>query len=180
MAWWWSLWSKRRGKLQSSSCAGKYDTVSTGTNTTAAIITAEKKHGKFGRAADHHEALCLAMCKYEIIILLKMTHHLMSLFQANKCFHPGLQILVQSDDNYVTWHTNSFERIIWKRVEKLDLELLFYDASGAVIVVTGTGKKWLFYVRCVFSSGQKVREFNMTVRVYAAGLSVHLSLHKGL
>lgn len=78
---------KRRGKLQSTSCAGKYDTVSTGTNTAAAIITTEKKHGKFGRAADHHEALCLAMCKYEIIILLKMSHHSMSLFQANKCFY---------------------------------------------------------------------------------------------
>lgn len=47
---------------------GKYDTVSTG-NVTArtVIITAEKKHGKFGKEAAHHQA----MCKYEIIILFQ-------------------------------------------------------------------------------------------------------------
>lgn len=82
------------GKLQHSSCAGKYDTVSTGTNTTTAITAAEKKHGKFGREADHHQALCLAMCKYEIIILLKMSHHFMLLLQAPpaSAFYSALQL----------------------------------------------------------------------------------------
>lgn len=47
---------------------GKYDTVSTGSDDTrTVIITAEKKHGKFGKEAAHHQA----MCKYEIIILFQ-------------------------------------------------------------------------------------------------------------
>lgn len=56
---------KTRGNIPHSSCTGKYDSVFTGTNTTAAIITAEKKHGTLGGEADHHQALCLAVCKYD-------------------------------------------------------------------------------------------------------------------
>lgn len=69
---------------QYSSCtAGKYDTVSTGMSITSAIITAEKKHGTLGREAeaDHPQVRRLAMCKYEIIILLKMSHHFIFLLQ---------------------------------------------------------------------------------------------------
>lgn len=58
---------------------------------TSAIITAEKKHGKFGREADHHRVLCHAMCKYEII-LLKMSHHFTFIHQAHptSAFHSAL------------------------------------------------------------------------------------------
>lgn len=47
---------------------GKYDTVSAGRDSARTVITtAEKKHGKFGREAAHHQP----MGKYEIIILLQ-------------------------------------------------------------------------------------------------------------
>lgn len=47
---------------------GKYDTVSTGKDTASTVtITAEEKHGKFGREAARRQA----MCKYEIIILFQ-------------------------------------------------------------------------------------------------------------
>ena len=82
---------KTQGNIPHSSCTGKYDTNTTGTNTTAGTGTAEKKHGKFGReAADHHQALCLAMRKYENIILLKVSH----ISLADKVFStPGFKML---------------------------------------------------------------------------------------
>lgn len=101
MAWWWSFWSGRRGKLKRSSCSGKYDTVLTGTNSIT-IITTEKKHGKFVREADHHQVLCLAMCKYEIIILLKMSHYLMFLPQASGSLYAALLLMVKNNKKNVT------------------------------------------------------------------------------
>lgn len=61
--------SAQRGKTSAAAAQrGKYDTVSAGKDTArTVIITAEKKHGKFGREAAHHQA----MCKCEIIILLQ-------------------------------------------------------------------------------------------------------------
>lgn len=41
--------------------------------------------------ADHHQVLCLAMCKYEIIILSKMSHHFMFSPPAS-AFYAALQL----------------------------------------------------------------------------------------
>lgn len=49
-------WSGRWGKSYTHSCAGKYDTVFAGTESSG-VMTAQKKHGKLGRDADHHHVL---------------------------------------------------------------------------------------------------------------------------
>lgn len=133
---------------------------------------AEKKHGKFGREADHHRVLCLAMCKYEIIILLKMTHHFMFLLQASGCFlfSTSVSSWCKDDENYVTcgfiW--------MWNSMKELDVNVLCWGAVGGDIRAGNwsynCGKKTLVWnkyfepmlgVLCyeVWSEGQKVQNY---------------------
>ena len=71
-----------------------------------AFITAEKKHGKLGKEADHPQVLCLTMCIYEIIILLEMSHHFILQAPPVSVFNAGLQSPLQDYDNYVIqWNT---------------------------------------------------------------------------
>lgn len=62
-----------------SRAAAQESMTPSGRGLTAPPSSPQRRNMESSAEADHRRVLCLAMCKYEIIILLKVTHHFMLL-----------------------------------------------------------------------------------------------------